>query len=93
MLRSLESRRPSANFTRVHLAPAIVLTKDEVFEACDGLASAERLLEAGGHGAEASWAAGLLEQLEDRLAAQWPDDGCAQSAFSGSNSSERELMQ
>ena len=93
MLRSLEDRRPSDEATRVHLAPAIVLTKDEVFEACDGLATAERLLEAGGHGAQASWAAGLFEQLEDRLAAQWPDDCVAQSAFSGSNSSERELMQ
>lgn len=79
--------------TLVRMAPAIVLTKDEVFEVCDGLASAERLLETDGHGAEASWAACLLEQLEDRLAVQWPDDRAVQSAFSGSKSSDRELTQ
>jgi hypothetical protein len=77
----------------VHFAPAIVLTKDEVFEACAGLARVGSLLLMDGHLAEASWAAILFEDLEDRLAGQWPDDQVVSSVFSGSKSSERELTQ
>ena len=92
MLRTVEDRQEADPATLVHFVHAIVLSKDEVFDACTGLASAERMLLAGGYIAEASWAATLLEHLEDRLAAQWPDDQSA-SAFSGSKSSERELTQ
>jgi hypothetical protein len=51
----------------VRFASAIVLTKNEVFDACDGLARARRLLVADGHADEADWAALLFEDLEGRL--------------------------
>jgi hypothetical protein len=54
--------------TPVHLAPAIVLTKSEVIEACDGLARTSDLLLSLGRKEDASWAARLFECLEDRLA-------------------------
>jgi hypothetical protein len=93
MLNNVEDRRHADHAPLVLFAPAIILTKDEVFEACAGLAVAERLLSFDGHVAEASWAATLLEQLEDRLAARCPDDQGSSSAFSGSKSSDRELTQ
>ena len=92
MLHFVEERPETDPATLVHFAPAIVLSKDEILDACAGLANAERTLLAAGHIPEASWAATLLEHLEDRLA-QWPDDQPASSAFSGSKSSDRELTQ
>ena len=94
MSRSVEERRITEDeAVLVHFAPAIVLSKDEVFEACAVLASIERLLLAHGHTAEALCASDLVEDLEDRLAVQWPDGQLVSPAFSGSKSSERELTQ
>ncbi len=93
MLQGVEGRRRTVQATPVRFSPAVILTKEEVFEACDWLATAGRLLHAHGHSAEASRASALFMQLEDRLAARWPDSEFAQSAFSGSKSSERELTQ
>jgi hypothetical protein len=93
MLRGLEDRPQTDHAVLVHFTPAIVLTKDEVFEACAGLADLERLLQAIGHAREASWVETLFERLEERLAAQWPDDQVPSPAFSGSKSSDSELTQ
>ncbi len=93
MLRDLEDRRQPDQVTRVRFAPAVILTKEEVFAACDGLANAHRLLQVHGHSPEATWASALFVQLEDRLVARWPDDEVRQSAFSGSKSSDSELTQ
>lgn len=75
----------------VSFAFAAVLTKSEVFEACERLASVERLLLEGGHHEAASWVGLLFEDLEDRLSSLAGSSGSY--CFSGSNSSESELMQ
>jgi hypothetical protein len=49
-------------------APRVVLTKIEVFEACEWLAAAQRLLIEDGHDEEAGWLGLLFEDLEDRVA-------------------------
>jgi hypothetical protein len=53
---------------RVSFVPAILLTKCEVFDACARLSNIERLLAQAGQIEEASWAAAIFEQLEERLA-------------------------
>jgi hypothetical protein len=52
----------------VSFAPRVVLTKIEVFEACEWLAAAQRLLLEHGHDEEAGWLGTLFEGLEDRVA-------------------------
>ena len=84
--------RSQGDTALVSFAPAAVLTKSEVFEACEGLASVERLLLEDGHDEAASWVALLFEDLEDRLSGRgaW---STGRYCFSGSNSSDSELMQ
>jgi hypothetical protein len=53
---------------RVGFVPAILLTKCEVFDACTRLSNIERLLAQAGQIEEASWAAAIFDQLEERLA-------------------------
>lgn len=94
---------------------SITLTKFEVFEACEWLESARRVLMSGGHPQEALGLDVLFRELESRVAStreaftpqvaamyacgQRPTCAAASyfdsasSAFSGSNSSESELMQ
>jgi hypothetical protein len=52
----------------VSFAPRVVLTKIEVFEACEWLAAAQRLLLEHGHDEEARWLGLLFDGLEDRVA-------------------------
>jgi hypothetical protein len=47
----------------------IVLSKQEAFDACAGLADITQLLFADGHPTEALWAVSLFEDLEARLCA------------------------
>jgi hypothetical protein len=70
-LSSCESSRDDSSTdgkAPLRFASSILLTKGEVFDACAGLASAQRLLLADGHADEAAWAALLFENLEERLA-------------------------
>jgi hypothetical protein len=59
------TRKPAHSLS---FAPRVVLTKVEVFEACEWLAAAQRLLLEGGHDEEAGWLGLFFEDLEDRLA-------------------------
>jgi hypothetical protein len=52
----------------VSFAPRVVLTKIEVFEACEWLAAAQQLLLEHGHDEEARWLGLLFDGLEDRVA-------------------------
>jgi hypothetical protein len=83
----------------VTLASQVVLSKQDVIDACVGLADAERALLAQGAEERASELGELFDRLEDLLFVAgrcWAHqaDGCsAGSDFSGSNSSDREFTQ
>jgi hypothetical protein len=64
----LENHAALYGAASVRLAPAIVLTKDEVFEACECLAAAQQMLFESGHLNEAHRTEALFECLEGRLA-------------------------
>jgi hypothetical protein len=59
-----EDRHPVARF-----AESVRLTKGEVFEACQALADADRVLLSAGRAAEAAALGDLFELFEERLVA------------------------
>jgi len=57
------------------LASAVVLSKLEVFEVCEAIADAERILLRSGNAPEAARLAALFELIESRLAVDgWVTD-------------------
>jgi len=63
------SATAAAPVRRVRFAPGAVLSKDEVFGACQTLADAGRVLVRSGDGAEADGLCSLFVLLEERLVA------------------------
>ena len=61
--------------TAVRFGAAVLLTKSEVFRACQGLADADRILRRHGGHEEAAALGDLFELLERRLAASVAVDG------------------
>jgi hypothetical protein len=61
--------------TAVRFGAAVLLTKSEVFRACQGLADADRILRRHGGHDEAAALGDLFELLERRLAASVAADG------------------
>jgi hypothetical protein len=60
---------PAATVDRpVTFRPAVYLTKGEVFDACQALADADRVLVASGTSGEARALGHLFDLLEDRMA-------------------------
>jgi hypothetical protein len=59
--------QPRQRQTTVRFASAVVLTKREVFEACEVCADVERALLRAGRAVEAARAAALFELFESRL--------------------------
>jgi hypothetical protein len=59
----------------VRFGPQVVLTKEEVFGACQALADAGRALVRSGGDAEADTLCSLFALLEERLVAVRPDPG------------------
>jgi len=61
-------RRPAAGGAAVRFGTEVVLTKEEVFGACQALADAGRVLVRSGGAAEADTLGSLFALLEERLA-------------------------
>ena len=105
-LRPSRPARPATGMRRRPVGPAagpvafgttVLLTKAEVFGACQALADADRALLRAGGTAEAAALGDLFELLEQRLsvvpaAAQAPGSG-APSSVPGRYSSDSELTQ
>ena len=66
---------PDEGPTAVRFGAAVLLTKSEVFRACQGLADADRILRRHGGHEEAAALGDLFELLERRLAASVAVDG------------------
>ena len=66
---------PDDRPTAVRFGAAVLLTKSEVFRACQGLADADRILRRHGGHEEAAALGDLFELLERRLAASVAVDG------------------
>jgi hypothetical protein len=75
----------------VRFAPAVWLSKQEAFAACQSLADADRKLVGVGGVAEAAGLGDLFELLEERLTGVGPAAGA--QACSGSNSMDSEFTQ
>jgi hypothetical protein len=59
-----DEARPASD---LHFGPSILLTKEEVFGACQALADADRFLLRAGRSTEAAALGELFELLEERL--------------------------
>jgi hypothetical protein len=66
-------------------ASSVVLEKDEVFQACEWLAAASRMLLEGGNHDEALHLGLLFEHLEDRLTIAWETSAWETSAWETSS--------
>lgn len=68
--------RPGGLGAKVCFGPRVVLTKEEVFGACQVLADAGRALVLTGGSEEADSLCSLFVLLEERLTADRPGDPC-----------------
>jgi hypothetical protein len=65
----VDSPDPVDRHRAVHFAPSVLFTKAEVFEACQALADADRVLLRAGGVTEAAALGELFELFEERLVA------------------------